>query len=319
MGQLVGSTIPSALESLSMPGAGAGNHSSMGDLLTSVQFAANDSLNTESGMNNGLGGSNESFCSNMSTDKVSEYCRFWIQGILLCVVGIIGIIGNTVSIVVLSRPEMLSVFNQILVVMTAFDTVYLLTSIAEFSFVESFHLTSEWYDRLFVYFLYPLHNITLCCSIFSHVVLAFERYLAVCHPEKVFSNQPRARNTAHQRNAIGHSGPRVRRRNPAYPVVRKKVGSPGQVVREPSDHGSPLSSRGRHGGPMGESPKPRVEFDAEQLLLFVREHRDPIHHDVEVLEVFAPDFNPKHELCLGGIHDKPIACGKPSKTLCPLI
>eukprot|EP00095_Tigriopus_kingsejongensis_P005259 maker-scaffold498_size154992-snap-gene-0.20 protein:Tk05259 transcript:maker-scaffold498_size154992-snap-gene-0.20-mRNA-1 annotation:"heparan sulfate 2-o-sulfotransferase pipe-like" len=50
-----------------------------------------------------------------------------------------------------------------------------------------------------------------------------------------------------------------------------------------------------------------------------QEHRDPIHQDVEVLEVCAPDFAPKHELCLGGIHDEPIARCKPSKTLCPLI
>eukprot|EP00095_Tigriopus_kingsejongensis_P012527 maker-scaffold455_size166772-snap-gene-0.36 protein:Tk12527 transcript:maker-scaffold455_size166772-snap-gene-0.36-mRNA-1 annotation:"hypothetical protein L798_01404" len=48
-----------------------------------------------------------------------------------------------------------------------------------------------------------------------------------------------------------------------------------------------------------------------------RDHRDPIHHDVEVLEVCAPDFSPK--LCLGGIHDVLIARRKPSKTLCPLI
>lgn len=120
---------------------------------------------------------------------------------------------------------MLSVFNQILIVMTAFDTIYLLTAIAEFSFVESFHLTSEWYDLLFVYFLYPLHNITLCCSIYSHVVLAFERYLAVCHPEMVYSTQTR---TPHQRPQAGNghaSGGRRRRRrrNPAYSVVRKKV------------------------------------------------------------------------------------------------
>lgn len=195
----------------------------MGDLLTSVQLGANGS--SMSSETNGFESNESSVCTNLSTDTVSEHCRFWIQGILLCTVGVIGMIGNTVSIVVLSRPEMLSVFNQILIVMTAFDTIYLLTAIAEFSFVESFHLTSEWYDLLFVYFLYPLHNITLCCSIYSHVVLAFERYLAVCHPEMVYSTQTR---TPHQRPQAGNghaSGGRRRRRrrNPAYSVVRKKV------------------------------------------------------------------------------------------------
>ena len=53
-----------------------------------------------------------------------------------------------VSLYVLSRPEMLSVFNQILVVMTAFDTIYLALSVAEFSMVETFLLSSEYYDRV---------------------------------------------------------------------------------------------------------------------------------------------------------------------------
>ena len=96
-----------------------------------------------------------------------------------------------VSLYVLSRPSMLSVFNQILVVMTSFDTIYLISSVAEFSFVETFGYTHPVYDQLFVYFLYPLHNIVLCCSIFSHVVLAFERYLAVCHPQLVYSQHAR--------------------------------------------------------------------------------------------------------------------------------
>ena len=104
---------------------------------------------------------------------------------------------------------MLSVFNQILVVMTSFDTIYLVLSIAEFSFVETFHITSEAYDRLFVYFLYPLHNIALCCSIFSHVILAFERYLAVCHPQLVYSTaqaQRRLKRCAHEGGGRGGGG-----------------------------------------------------------------------------------------------------------------
>ena len=58
-----------------------------------------------------------------------------------------------VSLYVLSRPEMLSVFNQILVVMTAFDTIYLALSVAEFSMVETFLLSSEYYDRVSRLFL----------------------------------------------------------------------------------------------------------------------------------------------------------------------
>ena len=129
-----------------------------------------------------------------------------------------------VSIYVLSHPDMAtSVFNQILVVMTFFDTMYLVTSVAEFSFVESFHITSETYDALFVYFLYPMHNVTLCCSVFSHVVLAFERYLAVCHPQLVYT-QPR-RSLAPPTNGHAKSKSRVhnRARSQANAQVTKKV------------------------------------------------------------------------------------------------
>jgi hypothetical protein len=127
---------------------------------------------------------------------------------------------------------MLSVFNHILVAMTAFDTIYLVTSVAEFSLVETFHLTSEFYDRLFVYFLYPLHNITLCCSILSHVVLAFERYLAVCHPQLVYSStqaQRRAQRQQQQVDCSGHGttggGGISKQTRAATAAVRKKVGS----------------------------------------------------------------------------------------------
>ena len=126
-----------------------------------------------------------------------------------------------------------SVFNLILAVMTAFDTIFLMTSVAEFSIVETFHLTSYYFDTAFVYFLYPIHNITLTCSIFLHVVLAFERYLAVCHPELVYSNQRRAVN--HSQRQPRHSvngrsndrgGDRFRnnhRRTTSNPIILKKV------------------------------------------------------------------------------------------------
>ena len=56
---------------------------------------------------------------------------------------------------------MISVLFQILAVMAFIDTLFLVTSMAEFSFVEAFGLTSEEYDALFVYFLYPMHNVFL--------------------------------------------------------------------------------------------------------------------------------------------------------------
>ena len=77
---------------------------------------------------------------------------------------------------------MLSTFNLILASLTTMDTFFLVLSIIEYSMVQAFNMKSQAYDRFFVYFLYPMNHITLISSVFLHIVLAFERYLAVCHP-----------------------------------------------------------------------------------------------------------------------------------------
>ncbi len=124
-----------------------------------------------------------------------------------------------VSVFVLTRPSMLSTFNLILAFMTTNDTFFLISSITEYSLVESFELTSLTYDKIFVFFLYPVHNVTLVSSVFLHVVLAFERYLAVCHPQKVYSQARRTgRGGANQSQQSHISGQTVL-------AIRKKVSS----------------------------------------------------------------------------------------------
>ena len=100
--------------------------------------------------------------------------------------------------------------------MTSVDTVFLVSSIIEYSLVQAFKLSSLDYDKFFVYFLYPIHNVTLVCSIYLHIVMAFERYLAVCHPELVYASQPRHRRSNRSGNNPSHSGQDIK-------VIRKKV------------------------------------------------------------------------------------------------
>jgi len=108
---------------------------------------------------------------------------------------------------------MLSTFNLILAFMTSVDTLFLVSSIIEYSMVQAFKMSSLEYDKLFVYFLYPIHNVTLVCSIYLHVVMAFERYLAVCHPELVYANQRRGNRGGNNLVNVGQN---------AW-VIRKKV------------------------------------------------------------------------------------------------
>ncbi len=46
---------------------------------------------------NSSSSSSSSLCSNLAPDEVAESCKFWIQGVMLCAVGVVGTIGNLVS------------------------------------------------------------------------------------------------------------------------------------------------------------------------------------------------------------------------------
>ncbi len=41
--------------------------------------------------------------------------KFWLEGVCLCGVGVFGVLGNVLSIVVLTRKEMRNSFNMLLV------------------------------------------------------------------------------------------------------------------------------------------------------------------------------------------------------------
>lgn len=57
---------------------------------------------------------------------------FWTNGILLNIVGVLGILGNIISMIILSRPQMRSSINYLLIGLARCDTVLILTSILLF-------------------------------------------------------------------------------------------------------------------------------------------------------------------------------------------
>ena len=58
--------------------------------------------------------------------------EFVVYGILLVGVGILGLLGNVISIVVLTRPQMKSSINIILVGLVSCDSILIVTSILMF-------------------------------------------------------------------------------------------------------------------------------------------------------------------------------------------
>ena len=73
-------------------------------------------------------------------------------------------------------------FNILIVVLTIVDLLLCIFLMTDYTFARAFQLHTVIYTLMYPWFIYPLTNTLLSASIFMTVVLALERYIAVCHP-----------------------------------------------------------------------------------------------------------------------------------------
>ena len=77
-------------------------------------------------------------------------CSFWMEGVLLTTIGTIGLIGNTVSIIVLSKSQMKNSFNQLLIVLAAFDSTFISLAIWDYAIFRAFRWSAHIAQTLFL-------------------------------------------------------------------------------------------------------------------------------------------------------------------------
>ena len=108
---------------------------------------------------------------------------FWVEGVLQTICAILGIFGNIIASIIITRKEMRNSFNLLLVSLACFDSTYLIGSILEsIRKPNAFGFSSEVHVILFPYVLYPANQIAVSGSIFMTVAIAWERYIAVHYP-----------------------------------------------------------------------------------------------------------------------------------------
>lgn len=116
-----------------------------------------------------------------------EY-EFWSNGILLNFVGFLGVLGNILSMIILSRPQMRSSINYLLIGLARCDTILIITSILLFGIPAIYPYTGFlrfYYFRLLPdisHVVYPLAMIVQTASCYLTLTVTLERYVAVCHP-----------------------------------------------------------------------------------------------------------------------------------------
>ena len=70
-------------------------------------------------------------CPDLSDDdfRLMDSLNYWLEGVFLVVVALLGIIGNFLSSLILARKAMRNSFNILLVALALFDTTYLVSHV----------------------------------------------------------------------------------------------------------------------------------------------------------------------------------------------
>lgn len=117
-----------------------------------------------------------------------QFYRFITNGLLLNFVGFLGIFGNVISMIILSRPQMRSSINYLLIGLARIDTALIITSILLFGLPGIYPYSGA----LFTYYynvyphiapiVYPLATAVQTASVYLTLTVSLERFVAVCHP-----------------------------------------------------------------------------------------------------------------------------------------
>jgi len=133
------------------------------------------------------------------TAEYKTYEQFsLVIGLLTMAFGGLGLVGNSVSILVLTSKNMRSnCFNNILTALNITDSLHIIFAILDVLRVD---FKSVYEDLLpqpfFPYFHYPGLRICLCASIYLIMAVGVERYLAVCRPHHYREVQARSNRAA---------------------------------------------------------------------------------------------------------------------------
>ena len=112
---------------------------------------------------------------------VEEY--FWVSGVMLVTVGVLGIVGNILNLVVLCRQQFRKhIFYNLLSALACFDIIFIV------SYSTSVGYTSLACNpfNLPIYITYPISNLGLTGSVYMTIAISVERYIGVCRPHTMY-------------------------------------------------------------------------------------------------------------------------------------
>ena len=114
-------------------------------------------------------------------DEVNKHIVFWIEGVLLSVVGLIGIFGNAVTFYVLSKiPSKYNIFNKLLMQLVTGESISIILFMVDFSLRRSFKvfaLEDDIYGSIWPKFLYPFIKLSFTWIMFCTIAITIDRFV----------------------------------------------------------------------------------------------------------------------------------------------
>ena len=121
-------------------------------------------------------------------DPMYEMLQYWLNGVLTNIVVIMGLIGNLLTIVILSQRAMRSSTNHYLTALAFWDSVVLICTFLLIGLIGvEFEAYANNVHPYIVAYIYPVALIAQTATIWLTVSFTVERYIAVCHPLKAAS------------------------------------------------------------------------------------------------------------------------------------
>jgi len=104
-----------------------------------------------------------------------------LSGYLIYIISAIGLLGNCLTLKVLSRPRLKDCFHRLLLCLAIFDTIFLV--FGSIKYIGALHKHDGVVSTiLFPYLTHPFTEIGMSGTIFLTVAITVERYLGICHP-----------------------------------------------------------------------------------------------------------------------------------------
>ena len=122
-------------------------------------------------------------------ENIREYsvlriqAKFWLEGIGIATSGTIGLLGNTMSAIVLNTYSSNRSFNNLLISLSIVDNLLIIFTMLEKAIFGCFlKHTPAWFVQSYPLFWHPVKGMIHTAAIYMVVAVSAERFRAMCFP-----------------------------------------------------------------------------------------------------------------------------------------